>query len=660
MQGMKRILLGLWILAGLLCGHPLLGQSPYNDRLHQFLSFESIPTWTAVATDWDKPEAQIHLYDAIQYKGHAQYISVALKTGITFAQFKEQVREPGQRKYMPFFLFDLRKKPPVIEGKPHDWAIRIEDYAYRDDAKQMTETTLRLLRTVQGYIRQATGKTTNGIIVLATNPESQPNVSLAPALNQTGFPNKTTNQLVAMMGGKQVDVLNAGTGIGYLRYVKAGDESSFRATAQDIVIYAQTPMRVPPVNGIITLEAQTPLSHINLLAKNRGTFNLYALDTSAVPGLHPRIGKLTRVECTDQRITFHDASPREAEAFWAKHQVRVVLPEPSFTQKGIVDLAKGDPFDSAGASLFLLLEPNVIGAKAANYAFIQHRYPKYVRPGFAIPFFYYHQVIAQGNAGKLIDALLAEKESLTAPQIETRLEGIREAILEGSLPTQLIEDVWEITKRNYPGQRIRLRSSTNCEDLPSFNGAGLYLSRGLDADQIASRLRERILQIYAAVWTPHAWAEREYYFIDHRKVAMAILINEAYGSEYANGVVLTVPDKTDFATVVNSQYGEAAVTNPEGGQVPEALVFKHSADTKYAVESKSNIHDVFLQDSLAAALLELKALAGKVHRDFQARAPQSGGTRYGVDIEFKVVRRREGGFQIYIKQARLLGQVLPE
>lgn len=657
---MKLIKWGLGTLLMVLCARLLSAQSVYQDRQFQFLSFESIPTWTGVATDWDKPAAKIHLYDAIQYKGHAQYISVALKTGITFAQFKEQVRDHAQRKYMPFFLFDLRKKPPVLEGKSYEWAIRIEDYAYRDNAQQMTETTLRLLKTVQEYILQATGKTSNGIVILSTNPESQPNVALAPALNQAGFPNKTTNQLLALMGGEKVKILNAGTGFGYLRYVKAGEETNFRPTAQDIVVYAQTPLRVPPVNGIITLEAQTPLSHINLLAKNRGTLNLYALDTAAIPGLHARIGKLTRVECTDQRITLHDATLKEAEAFWAKHQVKVELPEPNFAQKGIVDLAKGDPFNSASSGLFLLLEPNVIGAKAANYAIIQRRFPAYVRPGFAIPFVYYQQVIHQGNVANLIDALLLEKANLTPVEIEKRLENIRAEILKAKIDPQMLVDVSETLKTHFPGQRIRLRSSTNCEDLPSFNGAGLYLSKGLDADEIPAKLQNRILQIYAAVWTPHAWAEREYYFIDHRKVAMAILINEAYGKEYANGVVLTVPDQTDFAIVVNSQFGEAAVTNPEGGQVPEALVFKNSSATKYSIESKSNLHDVFLQDSLAATLLELKDLAVQVHRDFKARAPQYGKVRYGVDIEFKVVRRREGGFQIYIKQARLLGQVLPE
>ena len=106
----------LLVLVGVI-GRWLPGQNVYSDRQYQFLSLESIPTWSGVATDWDKPVAKLHLYDAIQFKGHAQYISVALVLGISFAQFKEQVREYSKRKYMPFFLFNLRKKPPVIDGK---------------------------------------------------------------------------------------------------------------------------------------------------------------------------------------------------------------------------------------------------------------------------------------------------------------------------------------------------------------------------------------------------------------------------------------------------------------------------------------------------------------------------------------------------------------
>jgi hypothetical protein len=625
-------------------------QNVYNDRQYQFLSFEAIPTWTGVATDWDKAKPQIHLYDAIQYKGHAQYISVALKTGITFAQFKEKVREYGTRQYMPFFLFDLRKKPPVIEGKSYSWALRIEDYAYRDNEKQMTETTLRLLSTVQAYISAATGKASNGIVILATNLESQPNINIAPAVNSAGYPNRTVGQLLSLMGGKAVHVLNTGTGYGQLRYVKAGDESTFKATAQDIVVYERMPLRVPPVNGIITLEPQTPLSHVNLLAKNRGTFNMYALDTSALPGLHARIGKLTRVECTDQRITFHDATLKDAEAFWAKHQIKVVIPEPKLTVSELVDLSSKNQEN---------LTTQTIGAKAANYATIQRLFPQYVKPGWAIPFGLYQIAIQSSGAINLIRDLLLHKQDLSAAEVDKRLEGIRTAILAGKLPPQAVNSISKAVQGYYPGQRIRLRSSTNCEDLPGFNGAGLYLSKGLDAGEIAGKLENRLLQIYASLWTPHAWAEREYYFIDHGKVAMGILINSAYGDEYANGVLLTVPDKTDFAIVINTQYGSTAVANPEGSEIPEDILFKTSTTTKYEVGSKSSIHDIFLQDSLSNQLMELKNLAVQVHKAFQAFAPKMANTQYGVDIEFKVVRR-EGGFQIFIKQARFLGQVLPE
>lgn len=642
-------------MAGVILSVNGFSQTIYQDRLYQFLSFEAVPTWTGVASDWDKGTAQIHLYDPIQYKGHAQYISVALKTGITFAQFKEQVREYSSRKYMPFFLFDLRKHPVTVEGKTCTWAVRVEDYGYRDNPEQMATTTLRLLRTLTDYIRMATGKSTHGIIILATNPESQPNTGIAPILNQAGFPNKTVTQLIALVGGKQVNVLNPGTGVGYLRYVKAGEEVQFKADVKDIVVYERMPARVPPVNGIITLEPQTPLSHVNLLAKNRGTFNLYTLDTSALPGLLAHINKLTRVECTAQRITFHAATPKEAETFWVKHQSRVDIPQADTALKTVQRFGSLDSHVASHQEL----TAQQVGAKAANYALIQQLYPHYVRPGCAIPFVLYFRAIHSCGAQVLIQDLITLKQSLSVAEIEQRLAAIRARILTAKLDPEFLQSVTMLAQSQYPGQRIRLRSSTNCEDLPGFNGAGLYLSKGLDAHEIPQKLENRILQIYASLWTPLAWAEREFYFIDHGKVGMSILIHEAYGDEYANGVVLTVPDQKDFAIVINTQYGDSAVANPGSGHIPEAITFKTSLATSYVIESRSNLHDVFLQDSLAAQLAELKDIAAKVHKVFQARAPKTANIQYGVDIEFKLVREGKG-YRLYIKQARLLGQVLPE
>ncbi len=628
----------------------LPAQNVYSEKLYQFLSFEAIPTWTAVATDWNKEQAQLHLYDSQQYKGHAQYISVALKTGITFAQFKEQVRYPAKRKYMPFFLFDLRKKPPVIDGKTCTWALRIEDYAYQDNVQQMTQTTLRLLSAVTDYIRSATGKATHGIIVLSTNLESQPNVGIAPALNQAGYPNRTVNQLLTLMGGKTVHVLNTGTGYGYLRYVPAGEEALFKANGQDIVVYARMPARVPPVNGIITLEPQTPLSHVNLLAKNRGTFNLYAADTASLPGLHAHLGKLVKMECADQRITIRPATEQQAKSYWDAHVTKVVILAAITSEVEILDLATVDP---------ARLTASLVGAKAANYGRLQHLLPANVRPGLAIPFFYYQNCIQQAGADAMISSLVGTSQGLSAAETETRLAEIRKAIQASHVAPSLLDAVQQVARDHFPGKRIRLRSSTNCEDLPGFNGAGLYLSKGFDPGESNAKLAQKILEVYASLWTPTAFAEREYYGIDHNKAMMAILINEAYSDEYANGVVLTIPDKNGYAIAINTQWGDSAVTNPESGQVPEAILFKSALSDVFTTESKSSIHDIFLENNLAPLLLKLKALTMQVHEAFTAMYPHDAKTAYGVDIEFKIVQEPHQ-FKLYIKQARPLGQVLPE
>jgi hypothetical protein len=625
-------------------------QNVYRDKQFQFLSFEAIPTWTVVATDWHKEQAQLHLYDSQQYKGHAQYISVALKTGITFAQFKEQVRYPAKRKYMPFFLFDLRKKPPIIDGKSYTWAVRIEDYAYQDNAAQMTETTLRLLRTVTDYIRSATGTTTHGIIILATNLESQPNVNIAPALNQAGYPNRTVNQLLTLMGGKAAHVLNTGTGYGYLRYVPAGEETNFKATGKDIVVYARMPARVPPVNGIITLEPQTPLSHVNLLAKNRGTFNLYALDTASLPGLQAQLGKLVKMECTDQRITIRPATEQQAQSYWDAHRTQVVIPPAITSEVEILDLGKVDA---------QRLTANLVGAKAANYGRLQRILPEYVKPGFAIPFFHYQTCMQQAGVDQMIAKLIQELPGLDAGAIENRLTEIRKTIQANRLAVSFLDAVQQVGRDHFPGKRIRLRSSTNCEDLPGFNGAGLYLSKGVDPGESNAKLEQKILEIFASLWTPTAFAERAYYGIDHSKAMMAILINEAYSAEYANGVVLTIPDKSGYAIAINTQWGDSAVTNPASGQVPEAILFKSSKSDAFTIESRSSIHDIFVQNNLDALLLELKRVTLKIHEALTATYPHDAKTAYGVDIEFKIVMEPHQ-FKLYIKQARPLGQVLPE
>jgi hypothetical protein len=645
---LQRLLLFL-CLASIVC---LSGnaQDIYKNRQYQILSFGSIPTWVGVATDWDKAQPVIHLYDFEKYKGHAQFISEALKTGITFQQFKEQVKNYTTRKYMPFFLFDLRDNPVTIKNTQYTWALRIEDYRYEDTPQQMAETTLKLLNNVSEYIGRSTGHASKGIIVLATYEKAKPNTSIASSLNEQGYPNITTTQLVKLALGNKVKILNSGKGIGYLRYIPADKEGEYRPTPQDIIIYEKLPSRVPPVNGIITLEPQTQLSHINLLARNRGTINLYTTNLKYLSGLDTMIGKLVKLECISETVTISEVSITEAKAFWLSHNARIDIPEPILNITHIVDLGQ---LNSSRESV------GYLGAKAMNYAMIQKLYPQYVRPGYAIPVVHYFNILKSCKAGEEIKYLLEKKQNITISEREKLLKQIREAILNARIDTTMLYELQGVLTKDFPNTKIRLRSSTNCEDLPGFNGAGLYLSKGFQTTESIQALENKILQVYASLWTPLAFDEREFYFVEHSKAGMAILINEAFDEEYANGVAVTIPGNGENSILINTQIGDNMVTNPENNQLPESIFFKTFFDTAYEVKSRSGIQDIFLQKDMNKSLDELKNICINIHHDLLQFVKESDRTKYGIDIEFRLMKENNG-YKLYIKQARLLGSSLPE
>lgn len=620
--------------------------SIYHNRKYQFLSWGKIPTWVGIATDWETESPKINLYDYAKYKGHAQYASIGLSTGITYKQFKERVKDYKSRKYLPFFLFDLRKQPVEKEGRRYNWAIRIEDYGYGDTPEQMTETVLRLLNIISDYTGMEKGS--KGIIVLATNPLATPNTSIAAELNRAGFLNMTLSELLTTVGGEKVNVLNPGSAVGYLKYIKAGKENEYQPSFNDIVIYEKLPTRVPPVRGIITLEPQTPLSHINLLAQNRGTINLYAHDITYIPDARQSINKLVKIECSQSRVIVSEITEKEALRFWEKNKKRVTISVPDVSITGIVDLNNEE---------LLFTEIKHIGAKASNYARVRKNFPAYVRPGFAVPFVYYKKTIEKCGADFLIKQLLEEKHTLDE---KTKiLEAIRNKIESASLDSLLVKEIKELIKKEFPNSRIRLRSSTNCEDLPEFNGAGLYVSKGINSDDSDSVLIQKILKVYASLWSVRAYREREFYFIDHRKAAMSILINEAFRNEYANGVVVVMPGKEGSSILINSQSGENSVANPENGQIPEFIVFPKARSDKFKVKSKSNIADIFLQPGFENHLLKLKEVATRIYESESNHFEIKKDKKYGIDLEFKIMEMN-GEHTIFIKQSRLLGVVLPE
>ena len=94
------------------------GQEELQEKQYQFVSYDKIPTWKGLASDWNKSKVVVHLFDVNKYKGHGNFVCNGLNTGLRFSQFKELVRHPNKRVYLPIFLYDLRTMPIQKGGKP--------------------------------------------------------------------------------------------------------------------------------------------------------------------------------------------------------------------------------------------------------------------------------------------------------------------------------------------------------------------------------------------------------------------------------------------------------------------------------------------------------------------------------------------------------------
>lgn len=129
----------------------------------RFISHEKIQTWIALGTDWQiKPK--IHIYDYKKYPKHAIFLNNVLKQKVQFKDFRNLVNDPQKRLYVPFFIFDLRENPLKINEKSYDWAVRIEDYTFKDSPESLANLMCKVMDLLQ---KEMTFMHSKGILVIA-------------------------------------------------------------------------------------------------------------------------------------------------------------------------------------------------------------------------------------------------------------------------------------------------------------------------------------------------------------------------------------------------------------------------------------------------------------------------------------------------------------
>ena len=432
--------------------------------------------------------------------------------------------------------------------------------------------------------------------------------------------------------------LNPGEGYGLLR-VMDPDE---RPHPRDVVIYGALPNELSRVAGIITTVPQTPLSHVNLRAVQDGIPNAFISDALDKPAIDDLIGSYVRYRVTESGWTLHAATPAEVEAHYAASRpAGDQTPQRDLSVTGIKPLSEIG-FDDWKA----------FGVKAANLAVLRTLgFPAGTVPdGFAIPFYFYDEFMKAHGFYDDIEEMLADEDFQTDFEVQDdRLDDLRDDIKDAGTP-QWIIDALTAMHATYPeGQSLRYRSSTNNEDLPGFNGAGLYDSKTQDPDETEEDgIDKSLKQVFASLWTFRAFTEREFHRIDHLAAAMGVLVHPNYSDELSNGVAVSFDPirGQDGDYYVNTQIGEDLVTNPEAHSVPEELLLRSLGN--YTILATSNLVEpgqLLMSDD---QLRQLRAHLEVIHDHFKGLYDPAPGEPFAMEIEFKITSENI----LAIKQAR--------
>jgi hypothetical protein len=430
----------------------------------------------------------------------------------------------------------------------------------------------------------------------------------------------------------ELEIYNPGIVAGRLRRIPADDPRLWQTRPNDILILDALPDHLPQASAILTAIPQTPLAHLNLLARNRGIPNAYLGGIMDDPNFEQlsRVHAPVIVHAADGELVIEPISNRDYSTWLGLSRS---MP-PVIERVRVEDLPYTIRLEREVLEHVPELRP-VIGGKASGFLALHHGGATMPEGSTSITVRAYveHMSPLQGD----VQAMLADRDFresarlrylvLEGPEkflaqskngenkayvddlFSIRDEGdhLREIIEAGGLKRMIRnraiapQTMAEIERtlaaqfgHFHPNQGLRFRSSSNVEDISGFNGAGLYVSStGFPHADEMTRAKDRkrtvefaIKRTWASYWNAEAFEERRLAGIDHRDGAMGVLVHARFDDpkEVSNGVftyTVLPPNSEDLALLeLNVQAGALSVTNPPPGRAvtPEIVLARISRE----------------------------------------------------------------------------------
>lgn len=490
-------------------------------------------------------------------------------------------------------------------------------------------------------------------------------VAIEAAKLPKDLPVVSTDELYA---GIDYQPLVLSTGVGRLRFetIDTIDEAALSFT--DLVVVDSAPNDIPVVQGLISQDFQTPLSHVNVLSANRKTPNMGlrgAMTNATLRGLE---GKLVSLTVGPLEYDAHEVTEAEAEEFWAAHKpMPVTLPAADLSIKELTNIEDVTPDPEAGGSLRDNIKAAVLafGGKAAQYSVLAKTKNVPIDKAFAIPVYWYYEFMQRNGLFDKIAALQADESFQSDSQVRfEKLAAFQEEVLAGTVAPELETALMAKIASDYPDHVIRFRTSTNSEDLDGFPCAGCYDSAKGDPAKGVEDVLAAIKATYSTVWKFRTFEERAYYSVDHQSVGMALLVHNNFPDDYekANGVAITANpfDESGLepAFYINVQYaGKVEVVAPPAGTTSDQILyFFDNPNQPITYLAHSNIisagNTVLSRDQVHSLGVALDA----IHERFSAAYGPASGKQgfYAMDCEFKFSNEADPSkpATLFVKQAR--------
>jgi len=123
--------------------------------------------------------------------------------------------------------------------------------------------------------------------------------------------------------------------------------------------------------------------------------------------------------------------------------------------------------------------------------------------------------IGHGQAGHALGPVLAQPDHRHFPhqrrvRIE-RLDVFRRDVLAVRRHDQLLQAAAQVeaaVSARFGTERVRFRSSSNSEDLPNFNGAGLHTSTSAELGDPERTVANALRVVWSSLWNTRAYEER--------------------------------------------------------------------------------------------------------------------------------------------------------